>query len=126
MELRDRYEQFSPCAPCSSGKERDTESGNDYFGKRYYASSMGHWLSPDESFDGAIMELRQTGTSIATNTTGHCTGSILMAGARRAQERSLAAASKVDSILENSFTTTVVASRRLAGAKSEQMQQVVP
>jgi len=31
----------------STGKERDTESGNDYFGARYYASSMGRWLSPD-------------------------------------------------------------------------------
>jgi RHS repeat-associated protein len=30
-----------------TGKERDSESGNDYFGKRYYASSMGRWLSPD-------------------------------------------------------------------------------
>jgi RHS repeat-associated protein len=30
-----------------TGKERDTESGNDYFGKRYYASSMGRWMSPD-------------------------------------------------------------------------------
>jgi len=35
-------------------EERDPESGtaspgtgNDYFGKRYYASSMGRWLSPD-------------------------------------------------------------------------------
>jgi RHS repeat-associated protein len=32
-----------------TGKERDTESGNDYFGARYYASSMGRWLSPDWS-----------------------------------------------------------------------------
>lgn len=37
---------------CSSvcrytGKERDAESGNDYFGARYYASSMGRWMSPD-------------------------------------------------------------------------------
>ena len=31
----------------STGKERDTESGNDYFGARYYASSMGRSLSPD-------------------------------------------------------------------------------
>lgn len=31
----------------STGKERDTESGNDYFGARYYGSSMGRWLSPD-------------------------------------------------------------------------------
>jgi RHS repeat-associated protein len=30
-----------------TGKERDTESGNDYFGARYYASSMGRFLSPD-------------------------------------------------------------------------------
>jgi RHS repeat-associated protein len=34
---------------CSTGKERDTESGNDYFKYRYYASSMGRWMSPDPS-----------------------------------------------------------------------------
>jgi RHS repeat-associated protein len=33
-----------------TGKERDTESGLDYFGARYYASSMGRWLSPDKPF----------------------------------------------------------------------------
>jgi RHS repeat-associated protein len=33
----------------STGKERDAESGNDYFGARYYASSMGRWMSPDWS-----------------------------------------------------------------------------
>jgi RHS repeat-associated protein len=33
----------------STGKERDTESGNDYFGARYYASSMGRFMSPDPS-----------------------------------------------------------------------------
>jgi len=32
-----------------TGKERDTESGLDYFGARYYASSMGRWMSPDYS-----------------------------------------------------------------------------
>ena len=26
---------------CYTGKERDTESGNDYFGARYYSLSMG-------------------------------------------------------------------------------------
>jgi len=31
----------------SSGKERDTETGLDYFGARYYGSSMGRFLSPD-------------------------------------------------------------------------------
>jgi RHS repeat-associated protein len=35
--------------PRSTGKERDTESGNDYFGARYYASSMGRFMSPDWS-----------------------------------------------------------------------------
>jgi RHS repeat-associated protein len=32
-----------------TGKERDSESGNDYFGARYYASTMGRFLSPDWS-----------------------------------------------------------------------------
>ena len=32
-----------------TGKERDAESGNDYFGARYYASTMGRFLSPDPS-----------------------------------------------------------------------------
>jgi RHS repeat-associated protein len=36
---------FSPSR--SAGKERDSESGLDYFGKRYYGSSMGRWTSPD-------------------------------------------------------------------------------
>jgi len=31
----------------STGKERDAESGNDYFNARYYGSSMGRMLSPD-------------------------------------------------------------------------------
>jgi RHS repeat-associated protein len=33
----------------STGKERDSESGLDYFGARYYASNMGRWMSPDWS-----------------------------------------------------------------------------
>ena len=32
-----------------TGKERDTESGLDYFGARYYGSTMGRWMSPDWS-----------------------------------------------------------------------------
>jgi RHS repeat-associated protein len=35
--------------PNSTGKERDAESGNDDFGARYYASSMGRFMSPDPS-----------------------------------------------------------------------------
>ena len=32
-----------------TGKERDSETGLDYFGARYYGSTMGRWLSPDWS-----------------------------------------------------------------------------
>ena len=34
-----------------TGKERDAESGNDYFGARYYVSSMGRFMSPDDGSD---------------------------------------------------------------------------
>jgi RHS repeat-associated protein len=39
------------CFPTSrsTGKERDAESGNDYFDARYYTSTMGRWMSPDWS-----------------------------------------------------------------------------
>jgi RHS repeat-associated protein len=38
----------APCpSPGNTAKERDQESGNDYFGARYYASSMGRFMSPD-------------------------------------------------------------------------------
>jgi len=33
-----------------TGKERDGESGLDYFGARYYASALGRFLSPDPIF----------------------------------------------------------------------------
>jgi RHS repeat-associated protein len=42
----------SPAFPTEhhfTGKERDAESGLDYFGARYYASSMGRFSSPDPS-----------------------------------------------------------------------------
>lgn len=41
--------QSDVCASRYTGKERDTESGNDYFGARYYGSSMGRFMSPDYS-----------------------------------------------------------------------------
>jgi RHS repeat-associated protein len=46
------YGDDETCSPLPSGilftgKERDAESGNDYFGARYYNSSMGRFLSPD-------------------------------------------------------------------------------
>ena len=41
--------ELNRAGSCCTGKERDAESGNDYFGARYYASSMGRWMSPDWS-----------------------------------------------------------------------------
>jgi RHS repeat-associated protein len=38
---------------CFTGKERDTESGNDYFDARYYSSAMGRFMSPDPMNAGA-------------------------------------------------------------------------
>ncbi len=38
-----------------TGKERDSESGLDYFGARYDSSSMGRFLSPDPENAGALL-----------------------------------------------------------------------
>jgi len=38
------YDLARCCASHFTGKERDTESGNDYFGARYYGSSMGRMM----------------------------------------------------------------------------------
>ena len=45
---------YSPCQDNATehyftGKERDTESENDYFGARYYGNNMGRFMSPDPS-----------------------------------------------------------------------------
>src|SRR5579859_2757571 len=34
-----------------TGKERDTESGLDYFGARHLSSNMGRFMSPDDGSD---------------------------------------------------------------------------
>ncbi len=43
----------TPCSRATeqffTGKERDSETGNDYFGARYYNSNVARWLSPDWS-----------------------------------------------------------------------------
>jgi RHS repeat-associated protein len=41
--------ELNRAGSCCTGKERDSESGNDYFGARYYASAMGRFMSPDWS-----------------------------------------------------------------------------
>jgi RHS repeat-associated protein len=48
----DGQQSSGTCFPSNrffTGKERDTESGLDYFGARYYGSSIGRWMSPDWS-----------------------------------------------------------------------------
>lgn len=47
--IYDRGSLFVHSAYMFTGKERDIESGNDYFGARYYSSSMGRFSSPDPS-----------------------------------------------------------------------------
>ena len=48
-ELRVLCTLFAVNASRSTGKERDAESGLDYFGARYYGSNMGRFMSPDWS-----------------------------------------------------------------------------
>jgi hypothetical protein len=40
-----------------TGKERDTESGLDYFGARYMSSSMGRFMSPESNSSPTAAEL---------------------------------------------------------------------
>jgi RHS repeat-associated protein len=39
--------QHPPLWRVSTGKERDAETGLDYFGARYYSGAQGRWTSPD-------------------------------------------------------------------------------
>jgi RHS repeat-associated protein len=61
-----------PLAPSSNhykftGKERDTESGLDYFGARYYSSAHGRFLSMDPENAGATLGQPKVGTPITTH-----------------------------------------------------------
>jgi RHS repeat-associated protein len=49
-----------------TGKERDSETGLDYFEARYYSSAQGRFTSPDE-FKGGIVD-PFTGQDVETNT----------------------------------------------------------
>ena len=46
-----------------TGKERDSESGLDNFGARYYASSMGRFMSPDP-MGGHLTDPCQSGMAL--------------------------------------------------------------
>jgi RHS repeat-associated protein len=49
MRLTNSTETSVPSSSLFTGKERDAESGNDYFGARYYSSALGRFMSPDWS-----------------------------------------------------------------------------
>lgn len=49
MHAFSRMTMFTARAYRFTGKERDAESDNDFFGARYYASAMGRFMSPDPS-----------------------------------------------------------------------------
>jgi RHS repeat-associated protein len=83
------YGDSETCAPTPTenlftGKERDLESGLDNFGARYYASTMGRWMSPDYDNTGddpepipyADLEGPKASISTAMWETIHCTGGI--------------------------------------------------
>jgi RHS repeat-associated protein len=49
MQTTYLYDEVPRCVSRFTGKERDTETGLDYFGARYYGSSLGRFMSPDWS-----------------------------------------------------------------------------
>jgi RHS repeat-associated protein len=53
-------EQLNRVWPRYTGKERDAESGLDYFGARYYGSNMGRFTSPDGFSDGSDFDNPQS------------------------------------------------------------------
>lgn len=48
------YSEASVATDKFTGKERDSETGLDYFGARYYGSNMGRFMSPDEFTGGPV------------------------------------------------------------------------
>lgn len=51
---------YDDAAPQFTGKERDTETGLDYFGARYYGSNMGRFMTPDPLMASAHVANPQT------------------------------------------------------------------
>jgi RHS repeat-associated protein len=49
-----QYDAVMPMSYKFTGKERDAESGLDYFSARYYSSGYGRFLSPDEFTGGPV------------------------------------------------------------------------
>jgi RHS repeat-associated protein len=43
-----------------SGKERDAESGLDYFGERYFSNGLGRFITPDEFWKDSRADVPQS------------------------------------------------------------------
>jgi RHS repeat-associated protein len=54
-----------------TGKERDAESGLDYFGARYYGSNMGRWMSPDWAANATAVPYANFGDPQSLNLYGY-------------------------------------------------------
>lgn len=64
--ILEREPVLDPTTAEFTGKERDQETGLDYFDARYFSSAQGRFTSPDE-FKGGIVDAF-TGLDIETNT----------------------------------------------------------
>jgi len=47
---------YDHAVPKFTAKERDAETGLDYFGFRYFSSAQGRWTSPNEPFADQHLE----------------------------------------------------------------------
>jgi RHS repeat-associated protein len=54
-----------------TGKERDAETGNDYFGARYYASTVGRFLTPDWAAKAVSVPYAEFGDPQSLNLYGY-------------------------------------------------------
>ncbi len=54
-----------------TGKERDTETGNDYFGARYYSSASGHFMTPDWAPNAVTVPFAEFGDPQSLNLYGY-------------------------------------------------------
>lgn len=66
MQARFAYDYIPHLCICAfrtsqfTGKKRDSESGLDYFGARYYGSALGGFTSPDWSENAEAVPLRES------------------------------------------------------------------
>src|SRR5262249_11969787 len=109
-----------------TGKERDSETGLDDFGARYYSSTLGRWLSPDWSAAPAAVPyadltdpqtlnlyayVRNSPLSHA-DIDGHCCEELKQAF----RDLATAAANTLDHTMEGALSIVLTPDEALAGA----------